>query len=131
MPPKRGQKPSTQTRSKKRKTNSGISESTPPVPMDADLQINTQPTSAIDYDKLALAILKHSAPAPANEIPASPALIACSNTPGPSSMSSPQDSLPTSTGLGDLLDKVLQEAFQIAPHLHHTQTVVPKDLLVV
>uniref|UniRef100_K1QQ42 Uncharacterized protein n=1 Tax=Magallana gigas TaxID=29159 RepID=K1QQ42_MAGGI len=46
--------------------------------MDADLQINTQPPSAIDYDKLALAILKHSAPA--NEIPATPALTACSNT---------------------------------------------------
>lgn len=56
MPPKRGQKPYTQTRSKKRKTTSGISESTPSVPMDADLQINTQPPSAIDYDKLALAI---------------------------------------------------------------------------
>lgn len=122
MPPKRGQKPSTQTRSKKRKTNSGISESTPPVPMDADLQINTQPTSAIDYDKLALAILKHSAPA--NEIPATPALIACSNTPGPSSMSSPQDSLPTSTGLGELLDKVFTGEPARPTPLNHPTAII-------
>lgn len=79
MPPKRGQKPSTQTRSKKRKTTSGISEATPSLPTDADLQINNQPPSLVDYDKLALAILKHSAPA--NEIPATPALTLVNVTP--------------------------------------------------
>lgn len=37
-----------------------------------------------------------------------------------------------SNTLADHLSRFkFQEAFQIAPHLHHTQTVVPKDLLVV
>lgn len=60
MPPKRDQKPSTQTRGKKNKTTSGIPKVAQYLLMDAELHSNNQPSSTIDYDKWAITIIKNS-----------------------------------------------------------------------